>query len=89
VGLHRYAGHSFIIEVAPMRPLMDHTFFAKLVKLHRYAEGAPGIDLDVPQQLGEKYGKTEGQAEGRMVRAVKAYLDGKFDPDDVEEEGTA
>ena len=81
MGLHRYAGHSFIIEVQKIRPLGDDEFVAKLVRLHRYVEGAPGIDLEVPL-LAEKFGVSAPQAEGRMRRAVKALLDGKPDPDD-------
>lgn len=85
MGLHQHAGHSFIIDVQKIRPLGEDNYAAKLVRLHRHVENAPGIDLEVPL-LPEKYGVTASQAEGRMIRTVKAYLEGKPDPDEQDDE---
>jgi len=81
MGLHTHADHSFIIDVQKIRPLGEYEYAATLVRLHRHRrDDAPGEELEVPI-LGEQYGVTSGQAESRAIRVVKAYLDGKPDPE--------
>ena len=79
MGFHKHGVYSFHVSVQRMVVIGGDNFVAEIIALRRHGISGAARDLEVPV-IAEQYGATAQEAEGRVIQAMRDWLEGGASP---------